>query len=115
MCKRKVELKTESGGSIIVEGEVYRDHWLIHDCLLKPEAEHSLKGAVSLSHINSGLGVKSAYSKDGLKRLADIIIDDIGVDGSFECVNDLSEKQKRAIAHQRSVEDYTNYVGSILH
>jgi hypothetical protein len=89
----KIEIKTvkfgEDGfGTKIVEGEKYRTHWFIHE---------DENGNHSLTHVNSGQRLNSFDSSETCKQFCDVIIDDVGIDGSFQTKEDVPKYQRMIV------------------
>lgn len=90
--KDSIKIKTMNfggeSGTRRVFGEVYRQHWFIH----KDENKN-----YSLTHKNSGLRLNAFDSINTCKAFADVVIDDVGIDGSFMDVEDIPKYQRMVV------------------
>ncbi len=71
-----------------VTGQIYRKHWFIH----KDENEN-----YSLSHVNSGQRMNAFDNDEACKMFADVLIDDMGIGGSFQRKEDIPKYQQMLV------------------
>lgn len=71
-----------------VSGQIYRKHWFIH----KDE-----NGNHALTHVNSGQRLNAFDSVETCKMFADVVIDDVGIDGSFQTKEDVPKYQRMVV------------------
>lgn len=73
---------------IKVTGMFYRKHWFIH---IDENGNHAL------THVNSGQRINAFDSAETCKMFADVLIDDVGLDGSFQNKDDIPKYQRMVV------------------